>query len=247
MKKFLLVLLFIFTLSVIANAEWYFVTNTSFLTWGISSGGGGTSLLGTYDTWVSLVYRLEESDKIWAEQNVLLELKKQLYEQLSLYNSRKKINGSNQFRIVIDIMEFPRYVGNSPRVYTTLSNVQKYGLEILTNQRKQYEEMWAREILYYIRDRTKDIIKSFNDYLCTYGASMKMIGAYDAFFKRTFNYVREAQIPKPTDKPIDRNSQAYSLDKEFIGGAYIKLDLTFDVFYNQNGNLYSKEPDYILW
>ena len=57
MKKFLLVLLFIFTLSVIANAEWYFVTNTSFLTWGISSGGWGTYLLGDYDTWVTLVYR----------------------------------------------------------------------------------------------------------------------------------------------------------------------------------------------
>lgn len=142
-------------------------------------------------------------------------------------------------------METSYCIPQYPNTTYALSNVQKYGLEVFKDF--DYESRKVREILYYIIDRTKDIIKSFNDYLCTYGASMKMIGAYDAFFKRTFNYVREAQIPKPTDKPIDRNSQAYSLDKEFIGGAYIKLDLTFDVFYNQNGNLYSKEPDYILW
>lgn len=245
MKKFLLVLLFVFVFSVLANAEFRFVTNSGTVVWGISSGGGGSFLLGTSNTRVTLVYRLEESDKIWAEQNVLLELKKQLYEQLSLYNSIKKINGSNQFQVVVDIMETSYCIPQYPRTTYTLSNVQKYGLEVFKDF--DYESRKVREILYYIIDRTKDIIKSFNDYLCTYGASMKMIGAYDAFFKRTFNYVREAQIPKPTDKPIDRNSQAYSLDKEFIGGAYIKLDLTFDVFYNQNGNLYSKESDYILW
>ena len=90
MKKFLLVLLFVFVFSVLANAEFRFVTNSGTVVWGISSGGGGSFLLGTSNTRVTLVYRLEESDKIWAEQNVLLELKKQLYEQLSLYNSRKK-------------------------------------------------------------------------------------------------------------------------------------------------------------
>lgn len=228
MKKFLLVLLFIFTLSVIANAEWYFVTNTSFLTYGISSGGGGTFLLGTSNTRVSLAYRVEDSEKLIAEQQVLSELKKQLNEQLAFYNSKKDLSGSNQFRIVIDIMEFPRYVGNFPMVYTTLSNVQKYGLEILTNQRKQYEEMWAREILYYIKFRTQDIVKLFYEYSKSYRAVIKI----------TNDYVRETQVPNPVkDKTKPKDSS----------GVKIKLDLTFDVIFNPNGELYYKEPDYILW